>query len=292
MNPLDLTSLAHEAGATHLVDAAPEPQLCTQLAYHLTQLQRMLGASEAECNASIKEVTLLRALAELAIDQRRVHGDPDRDALERWLDIERRKFLMATKADTLAMLGERIVTANKTRPGLRRAANTAVDALLRESLAAFRQRVQPGAQVKLASIPRQIVDDLEHALGHATETVPLATIAKLPVKIHAFARDVDHASAGLGLFTRMRIERFARDELAEGIDRGTRRTTHLVLRDYDDIRAGLEQHVLETIDAWIETARSAAAFARRARDTSGEYTARAQVARWFMALAKISAGLS
>lgn len=292
VNPLDHTTLAiaHEAGATHLIGERAHPrQLYTQLAYHLTQLQRMLDATDAECSASIRTISLLRALAELAFDQQHANGDDERANLARWLDVERRKFLMATKADAFAMLPDQIAAVMKTRPGLRRAAVTAVRTSVRASLAVFRARLQPEALRRLAQIPSQLVQQLERAIGHIGEPVPLSSIASLPVTSHAFAYDLDDvAPVSIG-FARLRIERAAREELDDGLERGTRRAVELVMRDYDDIRSAVEEHVLETIDSWLETAKSAAAFARRAREGASEYSARAQISRWFIALAKISA---
>lgn len=279
MNHLDHTTLAlaREAGATHLIVGTAHPrQLYTQLAYHLTQLQRMLGATEAECGASIRKLSLLRALAELAIDQRRIHPDEERAKLERWLDLERRKFLMATRADALALVGRR-TTATTARE------------IVRGSVVEFRARLKPAAVHRLSNVPNQVVAELERALGHLDEPVPLASIANTQVTIRAFAADLDAVTPVGGLFARLRIERAAREELGDGLERGTQQATQLVLRDYDDIRATLDQHVLELTESWVETAKAAAEFARRAREGSGEYTARAQVARWFLALAKISA---
>jgi hypothetical protein len=293
VNPLDQTTfaIAREAGATHLIVETAHPrQVYTQLAYHLTQLQRMLDSTDAECSASIRTISLLRALAELALDQQHANGDTERATLFRWLAIERRRFLMATKADALAMLPDQIAEEVKTRPGLRRAAVTAVRTSVRASLAAFRARLQPEAHRRLAQIPNQLVEHLGRTVGHIGEPVPLSTIASFPAISYAFAYGLDDvAPVSIG-FARLRVERAARDELVDGLERGTQRAIDLVMRDYDDTRCAVEQHVLETMDSWLETAKSAAAFARRAREGASEYTARAQIARWFIALAKISAG--
>jgi hypothetical protein len=250
----------------------------------------MLGASEAECSASIKELSLVHTLTELALEQR--PGDEQRQGLARWLEIERRKFLMAAKVGAFVALDERMTLLTATRPGLRRAAITAVRELIDVSVTTFRARLQPAAVRRLAMIPSQLVEEVQRALGHVSEPLPLATIANVPVTIHAFSRDLlDTTTVSFG-FTCVRIERAARDELSEGLERRTQLATQLVLRDYDDIRASIEEQMLDMLESWIETAKSAAEFARRAREGKNEYTARAQVARWIMALAKISAGIT
>lgn len=278
MTQLELTALAREAGAPHLVAEVAHSELCTQLAYHLTQLQRMLGASEAECGASVKSISLLRALAELALEQRRLDPDSERAKLERWLEVERRKFLMATGADMLVGFAERIATTTRRRPGYRRAAAIAVREITRESLVAFRARLLPGVQRQLAAMPNHLVEDLLRSIGHVSEPVPLNAVARTPVLMRAFVTQVDVAPRGIG-----------REDLVDAVELGTKRATALVLHDYDDIRATLEAHFLELTDSWLETAKAAAAFAKRARESSDEYAARAKVARWFLALAKLSA---
>jgi hypothetical protein len=309
-----LATLAVDAGAAHVAadvrrirvqapDGMVTPrqrQLCRCLAHHLWELQRALNSTTEEANGTINAFSILRVLAEALIHERESQPDRDRDNLDEWLKAERTRFLMATKVDAALALDDRIVRINRSGSELRHTTAIAVGEIVSEALLRFRERLRGETETKLALVRVRFLADVERTFGAVGETIPFDAVAGLPMMLRSFASELDantsiraSISDRIKLSTRQRIERAARDQVLDGLERGSRRLILRILHDYDDARTTLEHHFCCVLDSCLESAKYAAQFAADARagNSDGVARARARIDRWYTTLSTITTRL-
>jgi len=297
--------LAIESGAVRVETQAEEHQrcLCVRLGHHLFEQHRALIRSEAAMLARINALTIARVLAESVLEARTRQPDAAREALASWLSAERTKFLMATKADALLALHERLAHANQARCQLRASAANASHAIAVELLAELWRRVSAEAEKPIAALSCSLLADLDISLGDLGEHLsPQALMGFDQVPIRGLRRDVEwpapsgdvaHVVDRVGLSSRQRIESAA-DSLVATLTNGSRRVIERVLFDYDLARTAIEQRFCELLDSALHSVQVASELAQEARAGGADSVAQARdrIAQWSTKLDRIMTGLA
>jgi hypothetical protein len=293
----EIERLAAEIGAAAVEPAVVEDhrQLCMRLRFHLAELERALGRSDAEQKARINALTIAQGLAESAVETSGCRPDVERERLATRLGRERTKFLMGHTADALGELGERITQLDVPR---QQACNVARELAL-AALSGFWDRLAKLTGQELQASMRRRVDELDTALAELGELLPpdaMAGVERLP--LHGFRRSFELTPTGTVLaqlaerigIGRRRVEVAAREELVEALDVGSRAIVGRLLGEADDARDVLDQRFGELVDAALESARAGAGLASRARaaDGDGLGDARKQLASWSTELAALA----
>jgi len=287
-----IAMVANQSGARALaLDARGRRDSCrhlhARLRFHLAELLRALGCSETESAARINTLTIVRVLVESVLESRFRERDPDRERLAAWLAIERKKFVMAHQADALLALQERLF---ETHLQLRAVAAETVREIATEKLTAFWQRIYGEAARAARRGAERLMADLEASLGDLSAAIPadaMAGVDRMPIV--ELRRELPWTPS-LTLFgqlvgrvrSKQSIIASAQDELVRALDVGSRRVIDRVLTDADHAHSGFEQRFCELVDAALESARVAAAFANdaRAAGTEGISDARSRIATW------------
>lgn len=292
----EIERLAAETGAAAVEPAVVEDhrQLCMRLRFHLTELERGLGRTDAEQRARINALTIAQGIAETAVETSARRPDIEREQLATRLDLERTKFLMGHTADALVALSERIARLDLPRL---QACHVARELAL-AALSSFWDRMAKLASQQLQATMRRRVAELDTALAELGERLPpdaMAGVDRLP--LHGFRRGVELTPTGTMLsqlaarigIGRRRVEAAAREELVESLDVGSRLIVGRLLAEADDARSVLDHRFGDLVDAALESTHCAARLAAAARQADdGVADARKQLATWSSELAALA----
>jgi hypothetical protein len=271
-------------------------QLCARLACHLHELQCALQRSTEEMHRRINAITVVRVLAETLIDQRARMPDARRERLLARLEVERTKFLMATKADALVALEARVAALPHRRRKLREESAAIAHEIATDALADFWQRANAtcvGPMV--AQTAKELVDELVSALGDLVDALPLSAMAGVErIWTGGFHREED-GGAGVRLAhplaRRARIEAAAREELVSALELGSRRLVKRIIADCDAARAAVEDRFCKLIDGVLEGVRVGTEIARAARVDGSIRENQERIALWSRDLKRLSMSL-
>lgn len=301
-----IAAFALEIGAAGIADeararATTSPgALWRRLEYHLLEHQRALVRSPDELVAWTNGLMLARILAERVVDKRRRTHDVLGEELERWLARERQKFLMGTKVDAIAELRERFATA--TLRELRRAGPiTALD-IADELVRDFHAKIVRRVRVSTTAVASQLIGglhDLFHTLPNVIPGEAFAGLELAPLPAHPLLRVPRDRSGAFGqladrLTGRRRIAARVEMLLVDELERASAVWIREAAFDFTDAASAIERRFCALLDAAVETGRSAALFADRARRRGlpGLAEARDRLARWSALLAELRGGNS
>ena len=293
--------MAVETGASRV-----EPQLvrhtrhlCLRLQHHLDEHQRALGRATSSLSARVNALTIARVLAEAELDARARQPHPSRKRLVEWLEVERTKFLMATKADALATFDERMAALRAPRHRFRESASVVGTEILDALLRALWKRLRVAPDAAIAAHAKQMFADFEASLEDLGEAMPAGAIAGLDLtRDRDLPRDavrfpssgvIDHLADRMRLASRKRIESGARADFVTGLEAGSRQLVARTLDDHDETTSTIERRFCDLVDGALESARLAAELAVQveAEGPDAIAAARCRVARWVAALSTI-----
>lgn len=293
--------LARETGATRIerLADAHRRDLCRRLRFHILEHQRALVRPRSELDARLNALAIVRVLVENLLELRAHGQDAERTRFADWVAIERTKFVMRTKADALAALGARLADV-EARHALRRTAATAVSEIVVELLAALWERLRVAAEDELAAAGRRLLAEVDTSLGDLGEHLPAdATAGFDAVPIRGFARHLECPPSStviaslvdrMGLASKQRIERAARDEVSEALDAGSRRIARRALEHHDAGRSRMEARFCVGFEGACASVRRAAEVAGEAQAGGPDAMARARfrITQWAAALAELA----
>jgi hypothetical protein len=295
--------MALEVGADRIEKQIIEHyrHLCRLLWQHLAELDRAFGAAIHDTLGRINTLVIARILAEQVFETYAEEPDTDRQAWLKWLTTERTKFLMATKADALVKLDERIAQMTTPRNQLWRDAPAAAHEIAVELLATFWQRLRAESDQRLFAVSRRVLDALDRSLGDLVATLPFDGLARV-VGIRGYRRDTamrfspgafTAIAARMGLAGRRKLELAARDELVARLETESLRLTTRVLTDYAERTTVIEERVFELLDSSIASIQHAAELASATQEAGADAVARARadIAAWSVRLADVIAAL-
>lgn len=273
-----IDSLAIETGAVTVRERAWQHlrQLCARLQSHVGELHGALQRSVEEMHGRVNAITIVRVLAETVIDQRVRAPQHARAKLVAQLELERTKFVMATKADAMVALEDHLARTNH--------ASAAVRAIASAALSGFWQRANSVCvQPMLATTTRALVEELVVSLGDLGEALPLSAMAGIDATaVRGFRPRADDIRVGSG---------DARTELVSALERGSR---ELVARLTEEATASvteLERRFCELIDSVLEGVRAAIDLAREARAAGSVTETRERIALWSSDLKRLATAL-
>ncbi len=232
---------------------------------HLAEHQRALRC-ERLARRRCHRLSIARVITENLLAERGDQPELERGRLLAWLQVERQKFLMASKADAIAGLADRLEGTRVPAKQLRAMAAVHAHEVARKLLLPFVDRVTAETRRAIAASAGQLISELTATLGDLAEDVPLSLLlppeTRASTVVLASRMRVPATSWKDSFSTRQQVESAACDQLVRTLEHESNLAIQRLVAEYDRQRMLVERWCCELIDIVGDSVRSAEQLAR------------------------------
>jgi hypothetical protein len=252
-------------------------RFCSRLERRLIEERRAIDRSPDDARHHIDAITACVVLFEMLVERRGAEPDPIRESLVRHLEAERRKFLMGSKADLLALLGKRFARDLSNKRDLRSAAHALGRELTIEAVRAWHGSLRRHVDQQIGAMARALVEQTQGALERLGADVPIAAFEGLSMMTsfepYASQRPLEPNASLWSRWrdaisperhVRVEAEHEAAERLIESVELDSNRVADSYLRYYDRSRSALESSFANALDDLCQHATVARARAEEA----------------------------
>lgn len=265
-------AIAREAQAIATDDVQEARRLCLRLEQHLFEERRALIRTRDEARRHLDAIFACMTAFEQVIAS--MHADHAIAAFGSELATERRKLVMAQKADLLAELGERVLLCTAARRDLDTAASAYADEIGEGVLRTWSQTLYARSDRHVATFAEELVRRARVAFGENAESVLTPAFAGVVVSVVIASPAIERAPHVIpsrwtwlesDARVRERAGKAACDRLTTLLERGSAQIVACCLRDHELATEQVTASFLNGLDQFAMSASLANARAREAR---------------------------